>query len=134
MEILTTLLWLSTIFVTTAVILNYFIIKSDLTNIKKLMSKIRNILMVLTSFLAFILMFLSSSTEMAAALKLNQAILFLIFTAQLILSIAISIKTTPFLSIFANNKEKLKEEENAFLCLIFFLIFSTILFVQYYSL
>lgn len=134
MQILPTLLWPATIFVSLAVVLNYFVIKSDLTNIKKLISNFINILMLISTCFMFTLMMTSSFKETVGVLKINQVFLFVFFSLQLILSVTISLKITPFLDPFRNNKEKEKEEGNAFWCLLFFLISSAIIFVKYYSL
>ena len=134
MQILPSLLWPATIFISLAVILNYFVIKSDLTNIKKLISAFINILMLISTCLMFTLMITSSFKETVGVLKINQVLLFVFFSLQLILSIIISLKITPFLNPFRDNKEKEKEEGNAFWCLLFFLILSVIIFIKYYSL
>ncbi len=134
MQILPTLLWPATIFVSSAVALNYFIIKSDLTNIKKLISGFINILMLVTTCFMFALMTTSSFKETVGVLKLNQVLLFVVFSLQLILSIIISLKITPFLDSLRSNQEKEKEEGNAFWCLLIFLILSAIIFIKYYSL
>lgn len=133
-EILTTLLWPATAFVTLAVILNYFVIKSDLKNIKKLISKVINMLTLITLSFMFTLVITSSFKETAEVLKLDQALLFVIFSVQLILSIIISLKITPFLTIWINDKERVEAEENAFWCLFIFLILSAFIFIKYYSL
>lgn len=133
MQILPTLLWPATIFILLAVTLNYFVIKSDLTNIKKLISGFVNILMLITTSFMFTLMTVSSFKETVAFLKLNQVLLFVVFSCQLILSIIISLKITPFLDSLRSNQEKEKEESNAFWCLLIFLILSIIIFINYYS-
>ena len=79
MQILPTLLWPATIFILLAVTLNYFVIKSDLTNIKKLISGFVNILMLITTSFMFTLMAVSSFKETVAFLKLNQVLLFVVF-------------------------------------------------------
>lgn len=133
MEILTTLLWFATVCVLVAVVLNYFVIKSDLKNIKKLMSKIVGGLMLLVIAFTVVLMAASAFENASVILKINQGVLFSIFTIQLVLSIIITNKITTFLSIFINDKERVKEEENAFWCLLIFLVLSTFIFVKYYS-